>query len=76
MVMPLIEALRMHGELIRKHFMAQPAVLGRGEILRASRGRRCAAASSSTFPPGVEVKRPIELHQWLGGVDSSPSRTH
>jgi Fe-S cluster assembly protein SufD len=69
-VMPLIEALRTHGELIRRHFMAQPAVLGGAKFYAL----HAAALRGGVFvhvPAGVEVKHPIEVHHWLGGAGSS-----
>jgi len=69
-VMPLIEALRVHGDLIRDHFMAQSAGLG-GEKFYALHAAALRGGVFVFVPPGLEVDRPIELHQWLGGVNAS-----
>jgi Fe-S cluster assembly protein SufD len=69
-VMPLIDALRLHGALIEQHFMAQPAILG-GEKFAAL---HTAALKGGVFiyvPPGREVAQPIEIHQWLGGLNAA-----
>lgn len=69
-IQPLREALQEHGELIERHFMAQRATLG-GEKFYAL---HLAALRGGIFihvPSGVEVEQPIELHQWLGGMNAS-----
>lgn len=69
-VLPLHEALRTHGELIAKHFMAQPATLG-GEKFQALHAAALRGGLFVHVPAGVEVERPIELHQWVGGINAS-----
>ncbi len=69
-VLPLAEALRTHGDLIRQHFMARPATLG-GEKLYAL---HLAALSGGVFihvADNAEIARPVEIHQWLGGLNAS-----
>jgi Fe-S cluster assembly protein SufD len=69
-VKPLADALTTHGELIRQHFMAQPASLG-GEKLQAL---HLAALRGGVFiylAPGTVVTAPIEVHQWLGGMNAA-----
>ncbi len=69
-VLPLMEALREHGDLIKEHFMAQAAGLG-GEKFYALHAAALRGGVFVYVPPGLEVDRPIELHQWLGGVNAS-----
>jgi Fe-S cluster assembly protein SufD len=67
---PLERAMVEHGELFRKHFMSQPAVLGSGKFAALHQ----ALVSSGTFlyvPRGVEVELPIEIFHWLHGENAS-----
>ena len=69
-VMPLMEALQVHGELIKSHFMAQSAGLG-GEKFFSLHAAALRGGVFVYVPPGIEVDRPVELHQWLGGMNAS-----
>ena len=69
-VMPLLEALKIHGELIEKHFMAQAAGLG-GEKFYALHAAALRGGVFVYVPPGTELEQPIELHQWLGGMNAA-----
>lgn len=69
-VMPLIEALSAHGDLIRQHFMAQAAGLG-GEKFYALHAAALRGGVFIYVPAGLEVDRPIEVHQWIGGQNAS-----
>src|SRR5437588_7012518 len=67
---PLERAMVEHGELFRKHFMSQPAVLGSGKFAALHQ----ALVSSGTFlyvPRGVEIELPIEIFHWLHGENSA-----
>ena len=69
-VLPLLEALRVHGDLIKDHFMAQSAGLG-GEKFYALHAAALRGGVFVYVPPGLEVDRPVELHQWIGGINAS-----
>ena len=69
-VMPLMEALQVHGDLIRQHFMAQAAGLG-GEKFYALHAAALRGGVFIHVPAGLEVDRPIEVHQWIGGLNAS-----
>jgi FeS assembly protein SufD, group 1 len=61
---PLERALIEHEELVRKHFMAQPAALGSAKFAALHR----AHVRAGTFiyvPRGVELEKPIEIFHWL-----------
>jgi Fe-S cluster assembly protein SufD len=67
---PLERAMVEHGELFRKHFMSQPAVLGSAKFAALHQ----ALVSSGTFlyvPRGVEIELPIEIFHWLRGENDS-----
>lgn len=67
---PLERALIEHEELVRKHFMSQPATLGSAKFAALHE----ALATSGTFiyvPRGVEVELPIEIFHWLHAEDAS-----
>src|SRR5881396_1490348 len=66
----LERAMVEHGELFRKHFMSQPAVLGSCKFAALHQ----ALVSSGTFlyvPRGVEIELPIEIFHWLHGENAS-----
>ena len=61
---PLERAMVEHADLFRKHFMAQPAVLGSGKFAALHK----AFVSTGTFlfvPRGLEIELPIEIFHWL-----------
>jgi Fe-S cluster assembly protein SufD len=67
---PLERAMVEHGDLFRKHFMSQPAVLGSARFAALHQ----ALVSSGTFlyvPRGVEIELPIEIFHWLHGETAS-----
>lgn len=67
---PLERALIEHEDLVRKHFMSQPAALGSAKFAALHE----ALVSSGTFiyvPRGVEVELPIEIFHWLDAEDAS-----
>jgi Fe-S cluster assembly protein SufD len=67
---PLERALVEHEELVRKHFMAQPATLGSARFAALHR----AHVRAGTFvyvPRGVELGMPLEIFHWLAGENSA-----
>jgi len=63
-IKPLDQAIREHPDLVRQHFMAQPAILGSAKYAALHR----AMVSSGTLvfvPRGVALDRPIEIFHWL-----------
>ncbi len=63
---PLEQAIVEHGDLVRKYFMTQPAVLGSARYAALHK----ALVSNGTFlfiPRGVEIELPIEVFHWLRG---------
>jgi Fe-S cluster assembly protein SufD len=67
---PLERALVEHEELVRKHFMAQPATLGSARFAALHR----AHVRAGTFiyvPRGVELDTPIEIFHWLSVENSA-----
>jgi Fe-S cluster assembly protein SufD len=61
---PLERALIEHEDLVRKHFMAQPAALGSAKFAALHR----AQVSAGVFiyvPRAVELELPIEIFHWL-----------
>lgn len=64
--LPLEQAVSEHPDLVRQHFMSQPATLGSAKYAALHR----AMVSSGTFlfvPRGVEIEEPIEIFHWLRG---------
>ena len=61
---PLERALIEHEDLVRKHFMAQPATLGSAKFAALHRAQVRAGAFIHV-PRGVEVDFPIEIFHWL-----------
>lgn len=67
---PLERALIEHEDLVRQHFMSQPAALGSAKFAALHE----ALVTSGTFvyvPRGVEVELPIEIFHWLHNEDAS-----
>jgi Fe-S cluster assembly protein SufD len=63
-IKPLDQAVREHPDLVRKHFMAQPAVLGSAKY--AALHRALVSCGTLVFVPrGVAIDRPIEIFHWL-----------
>jgi Fe-S cluster assembly protein SufD len=61
---PLERALIEHQDLVRKHFMAQPAALGSGKFAALHRAQ-VRAGAFLYVPRGVEIDLPIEIFHWL-----------
>jgi Fe-S cluster assembly protein SufD len=69
-IKPLDQAIREHPDLVRKHFMAQPATLGSAKYAALHR----AMVSSGTLifiPRGLTLDRPIEIFHWLAQENSA-----
>lgn len=67
---PLERALIEHEDLVRKHFMAQPAALGSAKFAALHR----AQVRAGTFiyvPRAVELELPIEIFHWLTGENAA-----
>ena len=67
---PLERALTEHEELVRRHFMAQPAALGSAKFAALHR----AHVRAGTFvyvPRGVELELPIEIFHWLADENAA-----
>jgi Fe-S cluster assembly protein SufD len=67
---PLERAIIEHEDLFRRHFMAQPSMLGSAKFAALHE----AFVKSGTFvyvPKGVEVELPIEIFHWLHGENAS-----
>ena len=67
---PLERAIIEHDDLFRRHFMAQPALLGSAKFAALHE----AFVTSGTFvyvPKGVEVEWPIEIFHWLEGENAA-----
>jgi Fe-S cluster assembly protein SufD len=61
---PLERALIEHEDLVRKHFMAQPAALGSAKFAALHRAH-VRAGAFIYVPRGVEIDLPIEIFHWL-----------
>jgi Fe-S cluster assembly protein SufD len=68
--LPLEQAIREHGDLVRKHFMREEAVLG-GQKFAALHAAQVRAGSFLYVPRGVEIDVPIEAFHWLHGEGGS-----
>ena len=67
---PLERAITEHEDLFRRHFMAQPSMLGSAKFAALHE----AFVTSGTFvyvPKGVQVELPIEIFHWLHGENAS-----
>jgi Fe-S cluster assembly protein SufD len=61
---PLERALIEHEDLVRKHFMAQPATLGSAKFAALHRAQ-VRAGAFIYVPRAIEVELPIEIFHWL-----------
>src|SRR5438477_6804026 len=61
---PLERALIEHEDLVRKHFMAQPAALGSAKFAALHRAQ-VRAGAFIYVPRAVELDAPIEIFHWL-----------
>lgn len=67
---PLERALLEHEELVREHFMVQPASLGSAKF--AALHRAFVRAGAFVYVPrGVELEAPIEIFHWLTDEQSA-----
>lgn len=67
---PLERALIEHEDLVRKHFMAQPAALGSAKFAALHRAHAHAGAFIYV-PRGVELEVPLEIFHWLNAENAS-----
>lgn len=68
--LPLAEALAKHGDLVREHFMQEPALLGGGKFA-ALHGASTLSGLFIHVPDHVTVEDPIEVSHWAGGEGSA-----
>ena len=67
---PLERAIVEHEDLVRRHFMSEPAILGSAKYAALHQSR----LRTGTFvyvPRGVEVQLPLEIFHWLGAENAS-----
>lgn len=69
-VQPLERALFEHDELVRKHFMTQPAALGSAKFAALHRAH-IRAGTFVYVPPRVEIDLPIEIFHWLADENAA-----
>ncbi len=67
---PLERALIEHEDLVRKHFMAQPASLGSAKFAALHRAQ-VRAGAFIYIPRAVEIELPIEIFHWLTGENAA-----
>src|SRR5215813_3643444 len=67
---PLERALIEHEDLVRKHFMAQPAALGSAKFAALHRAQ-VHAGVFIYVPRSVELELPIEIFHWLTGENAA-----
>ena len=67
---PLERALIEHEDLVRKHFMAQPAALGSAKFAALHRAQ-VRAGVFIYVPPAVKLELPIEIFHWLTGENAT-----
>ncbi|HET6409387.1 MAG TPA: SufD family Fe-S cluster assembly protein, partial [Chthoniobacteraceae bacterium] len=68
--LPLEQALAEHGDLVRKYFMREEAILG-GTKFAALHASQVRAGSFLYIPRGVEIDVPVEAFHWLHGDGGS-----
>jgi Fe-S cluster assembly protein SufD len=68
--LPLEQALAEHGDLVRKHFMREDAILG-GTKFAALHASQVRAGTLLYIPRGVEISVPVETFHWLHGDGGS-----
>lgn len=68
--LPLEQALAEHGDLVRKHFMREEAILG-GSKFAALHASQVRAGTFLYVPRGVEISVPVETFHWLHGDGGS-----
>ena len=67
---PLERALIEHEDLVRKHFMAQPAALGSAKFAALHRAQ-VRAGAFIYVPRAVELELPVEIFHWLTGENAA-----
>jgi Fe-S cluster assembly protein SufD len=67
---PISEALAKHPELLKKHFMEQPVVLG-SEKFAALHRAQCNNGILLYVPKNVQVKLPLAAWHWLSGANGA-----
>jgi Fe-S cluster assembly protein SufD len=67
---PLERALIEHEELVRRHFMTQPAALGSAKFAALHRAH-VRAGTFVYIPRGVELELPIEIFHWLADENAA-----
>ena len=67
---PLERALIEHEDLVRKHFMAQPAALGSAKFAALHRAQ-VRAGAFIYVPRAMELELPIEIFHWLTGENAA-----
>ncbi|MDD5262451.1 MAG: Fe-S cluster assembly protein SufD [Methylacidiphilales bacterium] len=67
---PISSALRKHPDLLKKHFMEQPVVLG-SEKFSALHRARCCDGILLYVPKNVAVELPLAAWHWMTGRNSS-----
>lgn len=68
--LPIEQAAAEHGELFRKHFMREEAILG-GQKFAALHRSQVRAGMFLYVPRGVEIELPLENFHWLHGRGGS-----
>jgi Fe-S cluster assembly protein SufD len=68
--LPLEQALAEHGDLVRKYFMREEAILG-GSKFAALHASQVRAGTFIYVPRGVEISVPVETFHWLHGDGGS-----
>ena len=68
--LPLEQALAEHGDLVRKHFMQEEAILG-GTKFAALHASQVRSGTFLYVPRGVEIALPVETFHWLHGDGGS-----
>ena len=68
--LPLDQALAQHGDLVRKNFMREEAILG-GTKFAALHASQLRTGTFIYVPRGVEISVPIETFHWLHGDGGS-----
>ena len=67
---PLERALIEHEELVRRHFMTQPAALGSAKFAALHRAH-VRAGTFVYIPRGLELELPIEIFHWLADENAA-----
>jgi Fe-S cluster assembly protein SufD len=68
--LPLEQALAEHGELVRRYFLREEAILG-GRKFAALHESQVRTGTFLYLPRGVEIALPVESFHWLAGKNGS-----